>query len=137
MSSKYYEVEVMINGVVRVPVEDYKSKEHALESIEMSDNIIELASNITIQNDKEFYVFVNKRSAEEVELYNFENSTWTFRNSLSYIISKNDTNLNNLSKLSGIPPDTIAMYAEGTRIPNSENEEKIIFSMEVMNDKEK
>lgn len=138
MTDKFYEMEVIINGVVRVPVDDYESKEHAVEAVEMSDDLIELASNITIQNDKEFYVFVNKRSVRMMDLYEDDNNnTWTFKDKFSEILKENNISIPNLSKLSGIPQNNITMYADGTRIPSNENKKKLMFSLEVLNGKEK
>lgn len=67
MSKKYYEMEVLIKGVIRVPISDYEDKEYAIECIEMTDNIVDIAENIEKNNDKEFYVSVNKRTVKEVD----------------------------------------------------------------------
>lgn len=68
MSKKYYEMEVLIKGIVRVPVNDYEDKEYAIECVEMTDDIVDIAENMQRNNDKEFYVSVNKRTVKEVEI---------------------------------------------------------------------
>lgn len=45
---------------------DYEDKEYAIECIEMTDDIVDIAENIQRNNDKEFYVNVNKRTIKEV-----------------------------------------------------------------------
>ncbi|APR02362.1 hypothetical protein EXM90_19055 [Clostridium botulinum] len=66
MSKKYYEMKVLIKGVVRVPMNDYEDREYAIECVEMTDDIVDIAENIQRNNDKEFYVNVNKRTVKEV-----------------------------------------------------------------------
>lgn len=68
MNRKYYEMEVMIKGMVRVPVSDYEDKEYAIECVEMTDDIVDIAENIQGNNDKEFYISVNKRNIKEVDI---------------------------------------------------------------------
>lgn len=69
MSKKYYEVKVMIKGTIRVPVDDYENdKEYAIECIEMTDDIVDIAENIQRNNDKEFYVTAFKHTLKEVEI---------------------------------------------------------------------
>ena len=66
MSKKYYEMEVLIKGNIRVPVNDYdEDKDYAIECIEMTDDIIGIAENIKTNNDKEFYISVNKKTLKE------------------------------------------------------------------------
>lgn len=67
MSKKYYEMKVLIKGVVRVPVNDYDDKETAIECTEMADDIMDIAYNIQQNNDKEFYVSVDKKDVKEIE----------------------------------------------------------------------
>lgn len=69
MSKKYYEVKVMIKGTIRVPVDDYENdKEYAIECIEMTDDIVDIAENIQRNNDKEFYVTAFKHTLKEVDI---------------------------------------------------------------------
>lgn len=69
MSKKYYEMEVMIKGTIRVPINDYENdKEYAIECIEMTDDIVDIAENIQRNNDKEIYVVVFKHTLKEVEM---------------------------------------------------------------------
>lgn len=69
MSKKYYEMEILIRGVVRVPVDDYENdKEYAVECIEMTDDIVDIAENIQSNNDKEFYVTAFKHTLKEIEM---------------------------------------------------------------------
>lgn len=65
MSKKYYEMEVLIKGVIRIPVNDYDSKDEAIECIEMNDDVVDIAYDIQQNNDQPFYISV--RSAKEVE----------------------------------------------------------------------
>lgn len=66
MNKKYYEMEVLIKGTIRVPVNDYEDKEYAIECVEMTDDVVDIAENIQRNNDKEFYVKV--RAIKEVNL---------------------------------------------------------------------
>lgn len=68
MSKKYYEMEVMIKGIIRVPVGGYEDKEYTIECIEMTDDIVDIAENIQENNDKEFYVSVNKKTIKEIDV---------------------------------------------------------------------
>ena len=68
MSKKYYEMEVMIRGTIRVPLSDYDDKEYAIECVEMTDDIVDIAENIQRNNDKEFYVSAFKHTLKEVEI---------------------------------------------------------------------
>lgn len=67
MSEKYYEMEVLIKGVVRVPVEEYDDKETAIECTEMADDIMDVAYNIQSNNDVPFFINVNRRNIKEIE----------------------------------------------------------------------
>lgn len=68
MSKKYYEMEVMIRGTIRVPLSDYDDKEYAIECVEMTDDIVDIAENIQRNNDKGFYVSAFKHTLKEVEI---------------------------------------------------------------------
>ena len=68
MSERYYEMEVIIRGTVRVPIDDYEDdKEHAIECIEMTDDVVDIAENIQRNNDKVFFVGVVKDTLKEIE----------------------------------------------------------------------
>lgn len=69
MSKRYYEMEVMIRGTIRVPVDDYEEdKDYAVECIKMTDDVVDIAENIQRNNDKEFYVGVVTHTIKEIEL---------------------------------------------------------------------
>lgn len=63
---RYYEMEVTIKGIVRVPIGAYDNKDEAIECIEMIEDLTEVAENIQNNNDKVFFVGVNKKSVKEV-----------------------------------------------------------------------
>lgn len=67
MGKKYYEMNVLIKGVVRTPVDDYENKACAIEYVEMTDDILDIAENIKDNNNSEFYVLVDRQSVKEVE----------------------------------------------------------------------
>ena len=69
MSKKYYEMAVMIKGTIRVPADDYENnKEYAVECIEMTDDVVDIAENIQRNNDNEFYVTAFKHTLKEIEI---------------------------------------------------------------------
>lgn len=67
MNRKYYEMKVLIKGTIRVPIDEYDSKNEAIECIEMSDNIGDIAYNIQRNNDKEWYISVDRKNVKEIE----------------------------------------------------------------------
>lgn len=67
MSKEYYELEVLIRGVVRVPVDEYSGLGHAIESVEMS-SIDDVARNIEENNDKEYYITAFRHSSKKVRI---------------------------------------------------------------------
>lgn len=67
MSKKYYEMEVQISGIVRIPIDEYDDKETAIECVEMSDDVASIAYNIQRNNDKEYYINVNRKDVKEIE----------------------------------------------------------------------
>lgn len=64
---KYYQMEVLIKGVINVPVCEYDDKETAIECIEMSDDITDVAYKIQENNDDPYFISVNSRTVKEIE----------------------------------------------------------------------
>lgn len=64
---KYYQMEVMIKGVINVPVDEYDDKETAIECVEMSDDVTDVAYKIQENNDDPYFISVNKRTVKEIE----------------------------------------------------------------------
>ncbi|MEG2289066.1 MAG: hypothetical protein RSA29_04490 [Clostridium sp.] len=67
MSKKYCEMEVLIKAIVCIPMEADECTDYAVECVEMSDDIVDIAENIE-RNDKEFYIDVNRKTVKELEL---------------------------------------------------------------------
>lgn len=65
---KYYEMEVMIRGTIRVPLDNDTDREEVIECIQMTDNIVDIAENIERNNDKAFFVGVLKNTIKEIEM---------------------------------------------------------------------
>lgn len=68
MSKKYYEMEVLIRGTIIVPIGDYSDREEAIECVEMTNDIVDIAENIQRNNHKEFYVSVDKLNIKEIDV---------------------------------------------------------------------
>lgn len=65
---KYYEMDITIKGKILVPVDNYdEDKELAIESIETTTDIGEIARRIDENNNEPSFVFVNKNTIKEVE----------------------------------------------------------------------
>jgi hypothetical protein len=64
--SKYYEMDVTIKGKVLVPIDEYDSKDTAIECTEMS-GVEDVAYQINENNDRPCFIFVNRNTVKEVE----------------------------------------------------------------------
>lgn len=64
---RYYEMDVIITGKIRVPIDDYnEDKDYVVECIEMTDDLVDIAENIQRTDFENYRVHVLKNSIKEI-----------------------------------------------------------------------